>query len=117
MTMGPDAALTDTQQQLERSISAVEDERYRANTQTFTATDEAATVEVVVNGHGWLTGLYIEPGLLRLGVEMVRQRILQALYTAQAAASEAGEVAAEQLHQTLAAALDKLDQTVGDLAT
>jgi DNA-binding protein YbaB len=115
MTIGPDTALSDAQGQLEHSISAIEDERYRANTQTFTATDEAATVEVVVNGNSWLTGLYIEPGLMRLGAETVQQRILQALYKAQAAALEAGEVAAEQLQETLGAALSALDQTVGDL--
>ncbi|HEY0226058.1 MAG TPA: YbaB/EbfC family nucleoid-associated protein [Mycobacterium sp.] len=117
MAIEHDTTLTEAQQQLGLSISAIEDERYRANTQSFTATDEAATVEVIVNGNGWLTGLYIEPGLLRLGVEAVQRRIMEALHNAHAAAFEAGEAAAEQLQETLGAVLSKLDQTVGGLAT
>jgi DNA-binding protein YbaB len=117
MTSEIDPLMSDVQQQLVRFTSALEDEKHRTNTQTFRATDEAKTVEVVINGNRWLTGLYIEPGLLRLGVDVVQQRILEALTEAQSAAFADRKAAASQLEEAMAAMLGNLEFAIGDLPT
>ncbi len=78
----------------QRFESALDDQMHRTNTQSFTATDEAKSVEVTLNGRRWLTGLYIDDGLTRLGAETVEQRVNEALRNAEAAAGEA--IAADQ---------------------
>ena len=47
--------------------------------ESFTATDEAETVEVTLNGHHRLVDVFIEDGLLRLGADVVAERINEAL--------------------------------------
>jgi DNA-binding protein YbaB len=97
-------------QQLQQLASAFDDELHRTSTQSFTATDEARTVEAVVNARGWLTGLYIENGLLRLGAETVRQRIVEALDNAKAAATKSAEAGDADFEAKLGAMVAQLQQ-------
>jgi DNA-binding protein YbaB len=73
--------------QAERLQSVMDDQLMKMNTETFTATDEAKTVEVTLNGHHWLTDVFIEEGLLRLGAETVAARVNEALQNASAQAT------------------------------
>ena len=74
-------------------LQAVMDEQLRKmNTETFTATDESKTVEVTLNGHHWLTDVFIEDGLLRLGAETVAARVNEALEIAAAQATASIDV-------------------------
>ena len=57
--------------QAQRLQSIVDDQLHKMNSETFTATDEAETVEVTLNGHHYLTGAFISDGLLRLGARTV----------------------------------------------
>ena len=75
-------------QQAQRLQSVMDEQLAKMNTESFTATDEAKTVEVTLNGHHWLTDLFIEDGLLRLGAETVEARINEALGNATAKATE-----------------------------
>lgn len=74
-------------QQAQRLQSLMDDQLAKMNTETFTATDESETVEVTLNGHHWLTDVFIQDGLLRLGAETVQGRINEALQKASAEAS------------------------------
>ena len=73
--------------QAQRLQSLMDDQLTKMNTETFTAADESDTVEVTLNGHHWLTDVYIEAGLLRLGAEVVQSRVNEALQKASAEAS------------------------------
>lgn len=75
-------------QQAQRLQSIMDEQLAKMNTESFTATDEAKTVEVTLNGHHWLTDSFIEDGLLRLGAETVEARINEALGNATAKATE-----------------------------
>ena len=74
-------------QQAQQLQSIMDEQLHKMNNQTFTATDESETVEVTLNGHHHVTGAFIEDGLLRLGAEMVEQRLNEALQNATAAAT------------------------------
>ena len=74
-------------QQAQQLQSIMDEQLHKMNSQTFTATDEAETVEVTLNGHHHLTGAFIEDGLLRMGAQAVEQRLNEALQNATAAAS------------------------------
>jgi DNA-binding protein YbaB len=89
-------------QQAQRLQSVMDDQLHRMDTQTFTGTDETETVEVTLNGHHLLTGAYIEEGLLRLGVEVVQQRLNEAIRNATAAASAALEADRERMDAAIA---------------
>ena len=102
--MHPDVAAV--LQQAQRLQSILDDQLHRMNTQTFTATDEAETVEVTLNGHHHLTGVFIEEGLLRLGVETVQQRLNEALQNATAAAAASIEADRERLDAAVAGLTD-----------
>jgi DNA-binding protein YbaB len=81
-----------------QQLQAVMDEQlHKMNSQTFTATDEAKTVEVTLNGHHHLTGAFIEEGLLRLGAHTVQQRLNEALQKATAAATTSIDADRERL--------------------
>jgi DNA-binding protein YbaB len=75
--------------QAERLQSLVDEQLNKMAQGVFTATDETETVEVTLDGHHLLKDLFIEQGLLRLGVETVQARINEALQRASAKASEA----------------------------
>jgi DNA-binding protein YbaB len=97
-------------QQLQDIASAFEGEVDRTDRQSFTATDQDRTVEVVVNARGWLTGLYIENGLLRLGAETVRQRIVEALDNAKAAVAAAAGSGDAEFEAKIGAMVAQLEQ-------
>ncbi len=78
--------------QAARLQSLMDEQLQRMNSQTFTATDEAETVEVTLNGHHHLTGTFIADGLLRLGADTVEQRLNEALQNATDAATESIEL-------------------------
>jgi DNA-binding protein YbaB len=115
MTTEPDARLTEALQQTQQYVSAIEDHTYRTSTETFTATDETGTVRAVVNGDRWLTGLQIEDGLLRLGVETVQQRIGEAVRNAQRAGLESLGDSQQQLQETLSGFGAVIQGMLGDL--
>ncbi|MEZ0053653.1 DNA-binding protein YbaB [Mycobacterium sp. MAA66] len=89
-------------QQAQRLQAAMDDQLAKMNSETFTATDEARTVEVTLNGHHWLTDLFIEDGLLRLGVATVQARINEALGNATALASASIQLDRERLNGIVA---------------
>lgn len=95
----PQAA--ETLQLLEKFNSALNDEIRQVGTAVYKGTDENTTVEVTVDGARWLTGLYIEDGLLRLGAEEVGERINEALRNAQAAASASIQERQAELYANL----------------
>jgi DNA-binding protein YbaB len=89
--------------------SAVEEQLDELNTRSFNGTDEAKTVGVTLDGRQRLTGLYIEDGLLRLGIEAVGQRINEAINNAHAAAAAAFEAEQQQFAEFLAEAAGSLN--------
>jgi DNA-binding protein YbaB len=89
-------------QQAHQLQSIMDEQLHKMGTQTFTATDEAETVEVTLNGHHHLTGVFIEDGLLRLGVQEVEQRLNEALQNATAAATESIEADRERIDAAVA---------------
>jgi DNA-binding protein YbaB len=109
-----DARPTEALEQLHQFVSVLEEEERRASTHSFSATDETGTVTAVVNGNRWLTGLRIEPGLLRLGANTVQQRIGEALSNAQTAALGDTEAQDQQFEESLAAIAKMMQQQLGD---
>src|ERR1700712_5971551 len=73
--------------QAQRLQSLMDEQLSKMAGESFTATDEAKTVEVTLNGHHWLTDVFIEEGLLRLGAETVAARVNEALQNASAQAT------------------------------
>ena len=93
------AAVLRQAQQLQ---SVMDEQLHKMNTETFTASDEAKTVEVTLNGHHHLQDVYIKDGLLRLGAHTVEQRLNEALQKATAAATVSIEADRERLDATVA---------------
>ena len=89
-------------QQAQRLQSVMDEQLAKMNTESFTATDEVKTVEVTLNGHHWLTDLFIEDGLLRLGAETVEARINEALGNATAKATESIDADRARLNELVA---------------
>jgi DNA-binding protein YbaB len=89
-------------QQAQRLQSVMDEQLAKMNTESFTATDEAKTVEVTLNGHHWLTDLFIEDGLLRLGADTVEARINEALANATAKATESIDADRARLNELVA---------------
>lgn len=90
--------------QAHRLQSVMDDQLAKMNTQTFTASDETETVEVTLNGHSWLTDVFIEDGLLRLGAETVQARVNEAL-----------QKAMEEATSSLDADRERIDSIVADI--
>jgi DNA-binding protein YbaB len=88
--------------QAQRLQSLMDDQLTKMNTESFTATDEFETVEVTLNGHHWLTGVFIEDGLLRLGAETVEGRINEALQKAASKASASIDADRERIDAVVA---------------
>ena len=113
-TDGQLTGLTEVSGQLiQRMHSVMVDNLYQMNTEYLTATDEANTVEATLNGRGWLAGLDIEHGLLRLGAETVSRRVNEALRNAQTAAALDIEARAERITAELEDATAKLEDAIG----
>lgn len=88
--------------QAQRLQSLMDDQLSKMAGETFTATDEAKTVEVTLNGHHWLTDVFIEEGLLRLGADTVAARVNEALQNAGATASASIEADRERIDSAVA---------------
>jgi DNA-binding protein YbaB len=99
--------------QAQRLQSLMDDQLTKMNTQTFTATDESETVEVTLNGHHWLTDVFIEDGLLRLGAETVQGRINEALQKAADIASTSIEEDRERIDAVVAEITSDLNNGPG----
>ena len=89
-------------EQAQRLQAAMDDQLAKMNNETFTATDDARTVEVTLNGHHWLVDLFIEDGLLRLGAATVEARINAALAKATVRAAESIQLDRERLGELVA---------------
>ncbi|MBS1693724.1 MAG: YbaB/EbfC family nucleoid-associated protein [Actinobacteria bacterium] len=89
-------------QQAQRLQSIMDDQLHKMNNETFSATDESETVEVTLDGHHHLTGVFIEDGLLRLGAHTVEQRLNEALQNATQAATESIEADRERIDALVA---------------
>lgn len=100
--------VVETLQLGQRLMSALNGQLHQLDTESFTGTDESETVTVNLDGHHWLTSLWVEDGLLRLGAETVQQRLNQALHNAHTAATEASEAARERLYGELAEIAEEL---------
>jgi DNA-binding protein YbaB len=99
--------------QAQQFQSILDDHLHHTEAETFTATDEARTVEVTMNAHRVLVGLFIEPGLLRLGAEVVEERINEALRNAETAVTAAGDAEEERLIASLADITGSLNNLFG----
>ena len=101
-----------------RLQSALDGYRRQLTTSTFTATDEAVSVRVTVNGSLVLTRIFMKKGLLRLGAKTVARRINQALRNAQAAATAAAGDEREKLAGALgltAEIKEQFDSVIKDI--
>lgn len=99
-------------QQAQRLQSVMDDQLAKMNSQTFTAADETETVEVTLNGHSWLTDLFIKDGVLRLGAETVQARINEALQKATAEATSSLEADRERIDSIVADITGDSDETI-----
>ncbi len=95
--------------QAQRLQSLMDDQLTKMSTETFTATDESETVEVTLNGHHWLTGVFIEDGLLRLGAETVEERVNEALQKAASKAAVSIDADRERIDAAVAEITSDLD--------
>src|SRR5690349_8919700 len=98
--MHPDVAAV--LRQAERLQSLMDEQLHKMNNQTFTATDDAETVEVTINGHHHLTGTFIADGLLRLGAETVETRLNEALQKATDAATKSIQLDRDRIDAVVA---------------
>lgn len=114
MSIEPHPQMTEVLDGLQRFSSSLEEQMNRTSSESFTATDEAETVEVTINGDRCLTGLHIEEGLLRQGAETVQQRINEALHKAQADADGAFEIQQEQVMSSLSDIARVIRGVLGD---
>lgn len=88
--------------QAQRLQSLMDDQLHKMANESFTASDETDTVDVTLDGHHNLKSVYIEDGLLRLGAQVVEQRINEALQKATALASASIEADRERLDEVVA---------------
>jgi DNA-binding protein YbaB len=93
--------------------SALEDQMFATDTETFTGTDEAETVQVTVDERRGLKDVFIEDGLLRLGAAEVAERVNQALRNAAVAANAASEAEHQRLVESLAGITTKMKDALG----
>jgi len=98
--------------QAQRLQALMDDQLAKMEGEAFTATDEARTVEVTLNGHHWLTDVFIEEGLLRLGADTVAARINEALQNAGASASASIEADRERIDAAVAEITEELNDSV-----
>lgn len=98
-------------QQAQRMQSIMDEQLHKMNNETFTATDESETVEVTLNGHHYLTGVFIKDGILRLGAHTVEQRLNEALQNATAAATESIEADRERIDAAVAEITEGLQKS------
>ncbi|GLP78693.1 YbaB/EbfC family nucleoid-associated protein [Mycobacterium antarcticum] len=95
--------------QAQRLQSLMDEQLEKMAGESFTATDETETVEVTLNGHHWLTEVFIEEGLLRLGAETVEARVNEALQNAGASAAASMEADRERIDSEVAEITSELN--------
>jgi DNA-binding protein YbaB len=105
--------MAEVMRQSDQFQTLLESRTRQIKNEKFTGTDEARTVQVTLDGRQWLTDLYIEDGLLRLGLATVAQRVNEAMWNAQATASAAGEDENRQFIDSLNGFGGPLDELVG----
>ncbi|WP_454793246.1 YbaB/EbfC family nucleoid-associated protein [Mycolicibacterium lutetiense] len=88
--------------QAQRLQSLMDDQLHKMANETFTASDETDTVDVTLDGHHKLKSIFIEDGLLRLGAQVVQQRLNEALQKATALASASIEADRERIDEVAA---------------
>ena len=88
--------------QAQRLQSVMDEQLAKMHSDSFTATDEGETVEVTLNGHQYLTDVFINDGLLRLGAETVQNRVNEALQNATAIAAETSAADRERIDAAVA---------------
>ncbi len=88
--------------QAQRLQSLMDDQLHKMATETFTASDETDTVEVTLDGHHNLKSVFIEDGLLRLGPQVVEQRLNESVQKATALATASIEADRERLDKVVA---------------
>ncbi|QFS89208.1 hypothetical protein FIV07_00555 [Mycobacterium sp. THAF192] len=88
--------------QAKRLQSLMDEQLDKMANETFTASDDTETVEVTLDGHHLLKGVYIQDGLLRLGAEVVEQRVNEALQKANEAASASIDADRERIDAVVA---------------
>lgn len=95
--------------QAQRLQSLMDEQLNKMAGESFTARDEAETVEVTLDGHQWLTDVFIEEGLLRLGADTVASRVNEALQNAGADAAASIEADRERIDSAVAEITSELD--------
>jgi ESX secretion-associated protein EspL len=100
--------------QAQRLQSLMDEQLAKMAGEFFTATDEAETVEVTLNGHHWLTEVFIEEGLLRLGADTVAARVNEALQNAGASAMASMEADRERIDAAVAEITSQPSATEGE---
>jgi DNA-binding protein YbaB len=90
--------------QAQRLQTVMDEQLAKMSSETFTATDDEESVEVTLDGHHWLTDVFINDGLLRLGAETVQNRVNEALLKATAMAAE-----------SIAADRERIDAAVAEI--
>lgn len=88
--------------QAQRLQSVMDDQLHKMANETFTASDETDTVEVTLDGHHNLKSVFIEDGLLRLGAQVVEQRLNESVRKATAQATASIEADRERLDEMVA---------------
>lgn len=89
-------------QQAQRLQAVLDEQLDKMKSEKFTGTDETESVEVTLNGHHWLTDVFIADGLLRHGAKAVEARLNEALQNATASATVSIEADRERLAVTIA---------------
>ncbi len=97
----------------EQIQSVIDEQAHKLKTESFCGADEADTVRVTLDGRLRLTGLDIEPGLLRLGAGAVERRVNEAMRNAQAVVTEAGDAERERILEAVARIAAPLQQMIG----
>lgn len=104
--------VTEAMRQAEQIQSLGDQNADHLRQRSFKGSDASESVTVTLDGRQWLTDLYIADGTLRLGVDIVAQRVNEAIQNAQAAATAAVEVQQQQFIQTLGELADSLTHTI-----
>lgn len=113
MTTGMHPQAAEALRTLEQLGDLIDGQKRRATNESFTARDEAETVEVTIDGNRHLKGLRIDDSLPQLGSEEVERRINEAVRNAQAAAEDGIAEGNDQFIAGLAGLADSLQKMLG----
>ncbi|CQD07714.1 Nucleoid-associated protein YbaB [Mycobacterium lentiflavum] len=107
------AQLDDVLRHAQHMQSAMDEQLHQLNTRSFQGRDEAKTVAATVDGRQRLTDLHIQDGLLRLGPQVVAQRVNEAMANAQAAVTAADEAEQQRFFELMDDAAGSLKGILG----